>query len=144
MGKRILVPVDGSSPARSAVEYACEQFHDGSIVLMYVMNPLADLSRNQAFPGYSQDDEFRNEREKAEYVLESLRDEIPDTVSVETEVWAGDPARTILQYTDNNDVDQIVIGSHGRKGAARVLLGSVAETVIRRSRVPVTVVRSRT
>lgn len=46
----------------------------------------------------------------------------------------------IVEYADENDIDHIVIGSHGRTGAGRVLLGSVAETVVRRSPLPVTVV----
>jgi nucleotide-binding universal stress UspA family protein len=47
----------------------------------------------------------------------------------------------IVTYADENDVDHVVLGSHGRKGLTRVLLGSVAEAVVRRSPVPVTVVR---
>ncbi|MFP4187941.1 MAG: universal stress protein [Halobacteriales archaeon] len=53
----------------------------------------------------------------------------------------GDPAREIVAYAEENNVDRVVMGSHGRDGATRVLLGSVAETVVRRSPTPVTVVR---
>ncbi|WP_311136947.1 universal stress protein [Natronosalvus amylolyticus] len=105
------------------------------------MNPMIDYHRRQAFPGYIQDDEFKNEREKAEHVLESILDTIPDGMSVKSEIEAGNPARTIIRFADDNDVDHIVIGSHGKQGVARYLLGSVAEKVVRRSAVPVTVVR---
>ena len=51
------------------------------------------------------------------------------------------PARAIVDYADEEGVDHIVIGSHGRTGVTRVLLGSVAEKVVRRAHCPVTVVR---
>lgn len=53
----------------------------------------------------------------------------------------GRPARTIVEYVEDHDVDHVVVGSHGRSGLSRTLLGSVAERVVRRSSVPVTVVR---
>ena len=49
--------------------------------------------------------------------------------------------REIIGFAEDNDVSHIVIGSHGRTGASRVLLGSVAQTVVRRAPTPVTVVR---
>ncbi|WP_087715253.1 universal stress protein [Natronolimnobius baerhuensis] len=52
-----------------------------------------------------------------------------------------DPARTIVSYADDHDCSQMVFGSHGCEGLARFLLGSAAETVVRRSAVPVTMVR---
>lgn len=141
MGATILVPVDGSGPSRAAAEYACEQFPDATVTLLYVMDPMIDHGRRQAFPGYRADDEFSTERTKGEHVLESVLDELPDDVTVETELAAGEPAKTIVRYADEHEVDEIVIGSHGRDGVARVLLGSVAESVVRRAPVPVTVVR---
>lgn len=142
MAGAILVPVDGSRPARRAVEYAVEHFPDSSITLLYVMDPMLDYGRRRAFPGYRQDDEFANEREKGEHVLESVLESVPEGIDVETALEAGEPARTIVGFAEEQDVDGIVIGSHGRQGASRYLLGSVAELVVRRSPVPVTVVRS--
>lgn len=86
--------------------------------------------------GYTGDDEFSNERDRGEAILEATAESIPDGVTVETALEAGDPARTIVSYADDHDCSQIVIGSHGRDGLARFLLGSVAETVVRRSAVP--------
>ena len=51
------------------------------------------------------------------------------------------PADAILDYVEANDVDHVIMGSHGRSGISRILLGSVAEIVARRSPAPVTVVR---
>ena len=142
MGRTILVPVDGSRPSRRAVEYAIEHFPDASITLMYVMDPMIDYGRRRAFPGYREDDEFVNEREKGEHVFEDLLAQVPEGIDVETELLAGEPARAIVRFAEEQDVDGIGLGSHGRQGAARYLLGSVAELVVRRSPVPVTVVRS--
>lgn len=60
---------------------------------------------------------------------------------VETATEEGDPSRGILGWIDEHDVDHVVIGCHGRDGVARWLLGSVAETVVRRAPVPVTAVK---
>lgn len=141
MEQHVLVPYDGSPAARSAVEYARDRFSSARITLLYVMDPMADYSRRQSFPGYTHADEYKNERGKGEYLLETIVDELPDGAPVDTEITAGNPARSIIGYADDNDVGQIVIGSHGREAVARFLLGSVAEAVIRRSAVPVTVVR---
>jgi nucleotide-binding universal stress UspA family protein len=62
-------------------------------------------------------------------------------VPVHRETIVGVPSRAIVEWAEENEVDGVVIGSHGREGVSRVLLGSVAETVVRRSPVPVTVVR---
>ncbi|MCB9682361.1 MAG: universal stress protein [Alphaproteobacteria bacterium] len=62
-------------------------------------------------------------------------------VSCDEAVTHGDPAATILDLADAWTADLIVMGTHGRRGLARVLLGSVAEQVLRRARVPVLVVR---
>ena len=141
MTSRILVPVDGSDPARAAVSYACEQFPEASLTLLYVMDPMVDYSRRRAHPGYAIDDGFKNEREKGESVLEACSEVVPEAVTAETELIAGSPGRAIVKYADEHDVDGIVMGSHGREGVARYLLGSVAEHVLRRSAVPVTIVR---
>lgn len=141
MAEHVLVPFDGSPAARQALRYACEQFPTASLTLLYVMDPMAEYSRHRAAPGYTQEDEFKDEREKGVHILESIRETLPDEISVDTEIEWGSPAETIITYADSNNVSQIVIGSHGKQGIARFLLGSVAESVVRQSAVPVTVVR---
>lgn len=61
--------------------------------------------------------------------------------SVETAVERGTPYRTILSYVDDHDVDLIVMGTHGRSGVERYLLGSVTEKIVRTSPVPVLTLR---
>ena len=86
-----------------------------------MMEPMADYSRRRAYPGYTSDDEHSNERERGEAVLESAAAAVPDGVDAESELFAGDPPRTIVTDADENDVDHAVIGSHGWEGVARYL-----------------------
>ena len=62
-------------------------------------------------------------------------------VPVETEMAEGSPAREIIRTADRQDCDLIVMGTHGRGGLDRLLLGSVAEKVVRGAEIPVTTVR---
>jgi nucleotide-binding universal stress UspA family protein len=140
--KRLLVPVDGSDPAEAALAFACEEYPDADIVLLSVVDPTdVGYASVEAAPStFSRLQE--NARERTEQVLDAAERRAADYgVSVTTETVVGPPSRAIVEWAENNDVDGIVIGSHGRDGVTRVLLGSVAETVVRRSPVPVTVVR---
>jgi nucleotide-binding universal stress UspA family protein len=62
-------------------------------------------------------------------------------VPVETAVLEGSPSREIVRYAEAQDCDLVVMGTHGRGGIDRLLLGSVAERVVRASEVPVLTVR---
>ncbi len=63
-------------------------------------------------------------------------------IQIEVDVATGEPAKGILGEAERAGVDQIVVGTHGRKGVAHLLLGSVAERVVREATVPVLVVKS--
>lgn len=81
-------------------------------------------------------------RETVEKMFDQVLSETGDREGeVQTEIKTGEVARTIIEYIDSNSISHTVIGSHGRKGVSRVLLGSVAEKVARRSPTPVTIVR---
>ncbi|MEF8809008.1 universal stress protein [Natronomonas sp.] len=135
----ILVPIDGSPPSEAALEHAFEQFPTESITALYVMDPVDGAT---AWGPGSADDWLAAAEERAETVLAGAKDAAADAgVDVTTESTVGRPARAIVDYADEQEIDHIVIGSHGRDGISRVLLGSVAETVVRRSPVPVTVIR---
>lgn len=62
-------------------------------------------------------------------------------VEITTVIERGPPGSTIVEYVEENDVDRIVMGSHDRSGISKILLGSVAEDVVKESPVTVTVVR---
>ncbi|WP_010612444.1 universal stress protein, partial [Halococcus hamelinensis] len=61
--------------------------------------------------------------------------------SIEATILEGSPAIAILEYADKHDIDLIVMGTHGRRGIRRYLIGSVAERVVRLASVPVLTVR---
>ncbi len=140
MAEKILVPLDGSPQAQNALSYACETFRDAELVLVHVLTP---ADSGVAPEGLLTD--AAGVVEQQQRFAETLFDEAVEYVdadrAVETVLLAGSPSREIVAYAADNDIDAIVMGSHGRDGAARLLLGSVSETVVRRSPVPVTVVR---
>jgi nucleotide-binding universal stress UspA family protein len=143
MVDRILVPVDGSEHAATALEYVVENFPDATVVLLHVINPAeAGYGAEAALPTVSE--EWYQERQHdAEELLDELTANSHDAgiKTVEQEIEVGRPTQVIVDYADDSGTDQIVMGSHGRSGVERLLLGSVAETVMRRATVPVTVVR---
>ena len=141
MGKHLLVPLDGSEQADEALAYAYDEFSDATVTLLHVINPArAGYGAQAGLPSFSE--EWYDEAEAAaEELFAEARDAAPEHVSIETATEVGQPARTIVDYADDSDIDEIVIGSHGRRGISRVLLGSVAENVARRADVPVTVAR---
>jgi nucleotide-binding universal stress UspA family protein len=141
MSKNVLVPLDGSDRAEEALAYAYDEFSDDTVSLVHIINPArAGYGAQAGLPSFSE--EWYDEAEAAaEELFAEARDAAPESVTLETATEVGQPARTIVDYADDNDIDEIVIGSHGRQGISRVLLGSVAENVVRRADVPVTVVR---
>ncbi|WP_199174851.1 universal stress protein [Halegenticoccus soli] len=81
---------------------------------------------------------------QAEKIFERARATAADRgIDVETEWKCGRPRDVIVNYLHENLIDQLVLGSHNRGAISRLVLGSVAETVVRRSPVPVTVIRER-
>jgi nucleotide-binding universal stress UspA family protein len=136
----VVVAYDGSDPARAAVEYALEEHSDDDVLLLRVV----EVAGGATDAGI----ELLRERlkEEREQVSSTTADELQDLLDatdaeVTLETVVGDPAEEIVAHADDHDADHIVVGSYGRGGVSRVLLGSVAETVARRSAVPVTIVR---
>ena len=142
MADHALVPLDGSPQSWAALEHALEEHADARISLLSVINPMeAGYSAETALPSAAEE-----WYESAKAAVRQRFDEAAELaaehgVGIHTDVEVGRPSRVIVEYAEEHDVDVIVMGSHGRKGVSRILLGSVAETVVRRSPVPVTVVR---
>jgi nucleotide-binding universal stress UspA family protein len=138
MGRHVLVGIDGSDQSTNALEYALDTFPDATISVISVVNPVAATAGDEFFDGSA----LEQQRELAENHLESASAVArAHDREVDTDVRIGSPARELIASATESDVDHIVVGSHGRTGLSRILLGSVAETVVRRSPVPVTVVR---
>ena len=136
----ILVPVDGSEHSRRALTVAATELEADRIVVLHVLDPFTVVSTTESAVW---DDEFRDRREREAQALldeyETLADDLG--VDVETALVHGSPANAIVGAAGDFDADGIVIGSRGRSGIGRVLLGSVAETVAKRAPTSVLIVR---
>lgn len=138
MTAHVVVPVDGSTQSTAALSTALELFPEEPITLLYIADAIVGVDDDDS----STLDELRAEqRRAAERYFDGALATVDDDRPIETAVETGSPWRQIVEYAEENDVDHIVMGSHGRDGPARVLLGSVAELVVRRAPVPVTVVK---
>lgn len=143
MYERILVPTDGSAGVERAIEQAVAlaSVHGATIHAVFVVNTasFASLPMETSWEGVS--DMLREDGEEA---LERVR-EIANRhdVPVETALIEGTPSKEVVRYATEEGCDLIVMGTHGRGGIDRLLLGSVAERVVRGSPVPVLTVRVR-
>ncbi|SEH56952.1 Nucleotide-binding universal stress protein, UspA family [Halopenitus malekzadehii] len=139
MVKRILVPVDGSDCSNEALQFAAEEWPAAELVLLHVINPARSSAGSELGVPGAVEQWYENATTRSETVLSNAAATVDRDVETLTEV--GRPGNTIRDVAEAEDVDAIVIGSHGRTGVSRVLLGSVAEGVVRKASVPVTVVR---
>ncbi|MFC7069109.1 universal stress protein [Halobaculum lipolyticum] len=135
----ILVPTDGSRAADAAVAHAVElaDRFDATLHALYVVDAGA-YSLLEGEPGFVAD-ALEREGEAAVSRVAAAADDV-DLAVVES-VVAGTAYREILAYADDHDVDLIVMGTHGRRGLDRYLLGSVTERVVRSASQPVLTVR---
>jgi nucleotide-binding universal stress UspA family protein len=142
--KRILVPTDFSECARKALQYAiplAEQ-HEAEIVLLYVApSPAYAGGEYGIIDTSAMNAELTTAGEKRleTYVREELRGKVP----AETMVRTGSPTAEIIDVASKMPADIIVISTHGYSGLKHVLLGSVAEHVVRHAPCPVLVVREK-
>lgn len=142
MDDRILVPFDGSPLSRRALDRAVTAHQDATITVLYVIDPVYVVyeAESRGLPeAETWHDRMEAQADELCTEAEALAEKSNCTIS--TEVVTGKPAREILAFAEANDIDHIIMGSHGRSGVSRLVLGSVAETVMRQSPVPVTIVR---
>jgi len=141
MYDRILVPTDGSAGTRRALEHAIRlaEVHGSTLVGLYVVNTASYASFSMETTWEGVDDMLRDEGESATDELRALAEAAG--VPVETVILDGSPSREIVRYAETTGCDLVVMGTHGRGGIDRLLLGSVAERVVRASEVPVLTVR---
>ncbi|MFC1932355.1 universal stress protein [Chloroflexota bacterium] len=144
MYKRMLVPLDGSELAEVVFTYAKEfagrlNFED--VILLCVGNPVLRefIPMQQAYIERAADKIRRQSRavQKRTGVQSGVK-----PVEARGELTVGHPADGILRYADENDVDLILMATHGRSGIRRWAMGSVADKVLRASKVPVLLVRA--
>jgi len=143
--KRILVPIDFSDYSKKALTYAVSfaSHFNAELLLVYVVEPTiypADFSFGQvALPS------LENElRERGKVELENLvKSHIASKISARTIVRTGKPFLEIIHTAKEENIDLIIIATHGHTGVEHILFGSTAEKVIRKAPCPVLVVHSK-
>ena len=147
--KRILVALDGSSRAEKSLELATRvvKVTGGTLILLQAVEPAVPFS-SPYLPHAMQDTQAALEegRKASVKYLDEVKDGLErQGIDVETETLLGvRPAPAILRYAEEHAVDLIAVATHGRGGLPRLILGSVADKVLRAATVPVLVVRPAT
>jgi nucleotide-binding universal stress UspA family protein len=165
--RKVLVPLDGSEFSRQIVRVVRDFFapEDVTLVLFRAAAPPAlpaelapqdfyvgSMAMAGSYEAYSRALESgyeASEHERDAY-LNKLQDELRSDVdrlrelgyTVAMEVHFGDPAQRIIDFVNGNDVDLVAMATHGRSGFGRLVMGSVAERVLRGVGVPVLLMRS--
>ena len=138
--KKVIVPVDLSENSVVAIDTALQLVADpGDITVVHVLQELSPLEPGEIEMWNTVDVPTRLRHGKSA-LRERLRD--PRFSAIRIEVLIGDPGHEIAEMADREQADLIVLPSHGRRGLTRLLIGSVAERIVRLAHCPVLVLRS--
>jgi nucleotide-binding universal stress UspA family protein len=131
----VLVPTDGSEGSEAAIDRAIDVAltYDASLHALYV------VEASSVAVGAEGGVVLEHLKEAGRQAVDDLRNraEDADVGTVEGSIAEGAPHRAILDYVDEHDIDMVVMGTHGRTGLGRYMLGSVTEKVVRLADVPV-------
>ncbi len=138
---RILVPTDGSEEGQRAIAHALDlaTIHDAAVSTVYVINTASYNGLPMETAWEQVDQLLQDDASEAVSAVKTLGER--HGVDVNTTVVEGSPSTEILRIADRDDCDLIVMGTRGRGGIDRLLLGSVAEKVVRGAQVPVLTIR---
>ncbi len=165
--RKVLIPLDGSTFSRQIVDVVRTFFEPNDVHLIllraaYPPSVTSDVTASDAFSGgiplagsydaYTKalDAEFSAATRERETYRKALVDEMRRDAEllrevgyvVRIEAHFGDPAQRIIEFVSDEDIDMVAMTTHGRTGLGRIVLGSVAERVLRGVTVPVLLLRS--
>jgi nucleotide-binding universal stress UspA family protein len=140
---KVLVPIDFSDYSKSSLKYAVNfaQHFNASLILVYVVEPVIyppDFSMGQIAiptPGLEMDKRASEELDKL------AEQDIPSGLKVKKIIKTGKPFVEIIETAAEEDVDIIIIATHGHTGVEHILFGSTAEKVVRKAPCPVLTLR---
>jgi nucleotide-binding universal stress UspA family protein len=141
--KKILIATDGSEYTKSAVDYGIDlaKNTEAKLYTVYIIDTAAFASIPMDAAWESMYELLKQEGDEAtRYVAERAENE---GLSIERQTIEGHPAEEIIKFAEKNSINLIVMGTLGKSGLDRFLLGSVAEKVVRNSKIPVLVVRGK-
>ena len=146
--KTILVPTDFSEPTRQVMDYAVylAQTFGARLILVHIFQtlPLTEAVNwlDTAAPPAAESGLWEQLKAAAETQMARLKEKYSEAgVEIETRVAEGVPSVEIIRLADREKVDLIAMGSHGRTGVRHLLIGSVAERVVRKAPCPVFVIK---
>ncbi len=149
MYTKVLVPLDGSELAECTLSHVKNLFKDGfggEVTLLNIVK--VDLSlavmRSKQYPNRIDLNAIREPLfiESRKYLADVESQLVSEGIKVKTESLEGNrPADTIIEYAQKNGMDMIIIGTHGYTGLKKLMLGSVAFSVLHQSHVPVLLIR---
>jgi nucleotide-binding universal stress UspA family protein len=136
--RKILFPTDFSAASQAAMQYATALARDSGATLLIVH--VEDLTPVMEDGLYLPPASVPNPE-----IKKMLEQVLPSDQQVPTEhiLMLGTPATDILRLAEEHNVDMIVMGTHGRTGLGRMLMGSVAESIVRRAPCPVLTVKEK-
>jgi len=141
--KRVLVPIDFSDYSKNSLKYAVKLVNsfNADLFLVYVVEPIIyppDFSMGQiAIPSIDAEIDKRAYDE----LLSLAKTEIPTEVKCKCIIKTGKPFLEIIETANEEDIDLIIIASHGHTGVEHILFGSTAEKVVRKAPCPVLTLR---
>jgi nucleotide-binding universal stress UspA family protein len=135
--------MDGSLKSKAGLEHALTNYSDEAITVLHVLAPY-DQWGDQDPPLSTEvaDEWYDIANQQAEEIFKEAKELAESNgVDISTALEVGEAWRTIVDYAAQHDIDHIIMGSHGRPDESSIPIGSVAETVVSRSPVLVSVVR---
>ncbi|MFO7990613.1 MAG: universal stress protein [Desulfotignum sp.] len=150
MYKKIMVPLDGSELAEVVlphVEAFIKGFDISDVILVRVLEPdttSVQISKVQDIKKQATAHEYeKQKKDSAKEYLNQISERLKqEETLVHSEVFVGRVAESLIDYTDSNDIDIIIMASRGRSGITRWLMGSVADKLFRSASVPVFMVKA--
>lgn len=152
--KKILVAIDYNSTAKIVADSGFElaKSMNAQLILLHVVADYTyysslDYSPILGFDSFSnlgaiQSNTVMELENAAKDYLEKIKDQLGDT-SIQTMIKEGDTGDAILEAAKESGVDVIVMGTHGRRGLDKILMGSVAQKVLRNSNIPMFIIPSK-
>ncbi|WP_129116137.1 universal stress protein [Halegenticoccus tardaugens] len=138
----ILIPTDGSRAMASAIEQCFHQaeLNEATIHALYVV----DIRAYMRLPEKIQKQVIHVQEQEGAHALEYFDDRATASeIEIVTEIRHGIPYEVILDYANTNGIDLIFMGTHGRTGEEKRILGSIAEEVVCHASIPVLTVHMR-
>ena len=139
MTTQVAVPFDGSDPSRLAIAYAFEQFPDAEVTVFHVVTPFPDHTKAGGHTGRKHARVFEDRRR---LLADAVADSADRPGGVRTVLLYGRPRDEVPRYIIAKGFDEVVMGSRGLSGTVNRFFGSVSRAVIRRTPVPVTILRT--